>query len=99
MELRKAIKELREQVLRESQTVFAARLKLSLRAIAGYEKSRTPETPVLVKMLQLADAGGRDDLGDLFQAGIQRQIGYLLLRYPAAEREDFDALTLSLIHI
>ena len=87
-----AIKELRKAQLKDSVAAFGARLRVSVRTIANYEKNRTPETPVLVKMMQIADAEGRTDLGSIFQISIERQIGYPIFRCRPDEAEAVDAL-------
>ena len=53
--------------LGESQQAFATRLGLSIRAIANYEKDRTPSSLALGRLIKDAHEAGREDLADVFR--------------------------------
>lgn len=65
MTVHQAVKELRNS-FRESQQVFATRLGLSIRAIANYEKNRTPNEQIMGILLHEANKAGRQDLAEAF---------------------------------
>jgi transcriptional regulator with XRE-family HTH domain len=74
MNLATAIKELRTQH-GDSQQAFAARMGLSIRAIANYEKDRVPTLSVLARLAQVARQADRQDLEGVFAESIANQIG------------------------
>jgi transcriptional regulator with XRE-family HTH domain len=74
MNVATSIKELRAQC-GDSQQAFAARMGLSIRAIANYEKDRVPTLSVLAKLAQFARQADRQDLEGVFAESIANQIG------------------------
>jgi transcriptional regulator with XRE-family HTH domain len=62
-----AVKALRGH-LNESQQAFATRLGLSIRAVANYEKDRTPSGLALERLMRAAHESNREDLTDVFRA-------------------------------
>jgi transcriptional regulator with XRE-family HTH domain len=74
MDLATAIKGLRAQY-GDSQQAFAARMGLSIRAIANYEKDRVPTLSVLAKLAIHARLAKRPDLQDVFEESVANQFG------------------------
>jgi transcriptional regulator with XRE-family HTH domain len=74
MDLATAIKGLRAQY-GDSQQAFAARMGLSIRAIANYEKDRVPTLSVLAKLAIQARLAKRPDLQDVFEESVANQFG------------------------
>jgi transcriptional regulator with XRE-family HTH domain len=74
MDVATAIKKLRAQY-GDSQQAFAARVGLSIRAIANYEKDRVPTLRLLAKLAQFARRADRQDLEGVFAESIAKQIG------------------------
>lgn len=71
METSGAVKELRRR-LSMSQQAFATALGMSIRAIANYESTRTPEPLVLFDLASFASKHGHDDIAvELLGAGMQ----------------------------
>ena len=74
MNLATALRELRAHY-GDSQHAFAARMGLSRRAIANYEKNRIPTLSVLAKLAQVAQEANRRDLDSTFVEAMGSQIG------------------------
>jgi len=72
MDLPKAVRTLRE-LTGDSQQAFAARLGLSIRAIANYEKDRVPTGRALYQLLRLARELGRQDLAEKFSSALSAE--------------------------
>lgn len=60
----------------DNQQAFAARVDVSLRAIANYEKDRVPNAKALYKLAKLASQIGRGDLSDIFSKAFQVDFGF-----------------------
>src|ERR1017187_2814221 len=58
-----------------SQQAFAQHVGLSLRAIANYEKGRTPSARSLVRFAKLASHLNRADLASVFSTAFQAEVG------------------------
>lgn len=68
-----ATRELRRH-LGESQRAFAARLGLSIKAVAKYEKSRKPGAKALFALIEAARRAGRLDLWNAFSRALNNEI-------------------------
>ena len=95
-----AIREIRKH-FGQSQEAFADRLGLSLRALASYESGdRKPTLPGMIQLMKTADAGGRTDLGTVFQKAAEKELGHSIMRVALSktvelaegEEEDVDAV-------
>jgi len=85
MKLNAAVKQLRA-VTNDTQQSLASRLGLSIRAIANYEKDRVPHSAVLLRLAKLAQHVGREDLAEVFQAGLSTELKEVLEPMTAEER-------------
>jgi transcriptional regulator with XRE-family HTH domain len=74
MDLTKSVRKLRA-VTGDSQQSFAARLGLSMRAVANYEKDRAPTGRGLYQLSKLARELGREDLADVFSSTLSEELG------------------------
>jgi transcriptional regulator with XRE-family HTH domain len=79
-----AVKALRAH-LGQSQQAFATGLGLSIRAIANYEKDRTPSTFALERLRKAAQESRRGDLADVFDAAYWQN---LRRRFPGLTDEE-----------
>lgn len=66
--------------LGETQQQFAARLGSGITTVARWETTRQPETGMLVRLMQLADAEGQPDLAGLFQLTLTDRLGVTVPR-------------------
>jgi transcriptional regulator with XRE-family HTH domain len=73
MTLHEAVRKLRA-FTEDSQQTFAQRLGLSLRAVANYEKDRSPNSPALYRLAKLARELGRTDLAQVFSAALSEEL-------------------------
>jgi transcriptional regulator with XRE-family HTH domain len=73
MTLNEAVRNLRA-FTENSQQSFAQRLGLSLRAVANYEKDRSPNSPALYRLAKLAQEVGRPDLAQLFSKALSEEL-------------------------
>jgi transcriptional regulator with XRE-family HTH domain len=73
MDFAKAVRDLRS-ALGDSQQAFAARLGISMRAIANYEKDREPTGRALYQLSKLAREFGRPDLAVGFSAALSKEL-------------------------
>src|ERR1700687_2268146 len=72
MDFSKAVRALRG-LTGDSQQAFAARLGLSIRAIANYEKDRVPTGRALYQLSQLARELGREDFAKEFSSALSAE--------------------------
>jgi transcriptional regulator with XRE-family HTH domain len=81
-----AIRELRKH-FNESQEAFAARLNVSLRALASYENGeRRPTLPGMIELMKAADAKHLTELGAVFQRMIEKELGHAILRFAPSKK-------------
>src|SRR5215470_16408973 len=85
MKLNAVVKQLRA-VTNDTQQSLAQRLGLSIRAIANYEKDRVPQSAVLLRLAQLAQQVGREDLAKVFQAALSTELKQVWEPMTAEER-------------
>jgi transcriptional regulator with XRE-family HTH domain len=95
MDLPQAVRALRA-FTKESQQSLGQRLGLSLRTIANYEQGRTPNSPALYRLAQLAREVGRLDLAEVFSQTLAEELHYRVEPMTAAEKAWSDA-TLALL--
>jgi transcriptional regulator with XRE-family HTH domain len=74
MELTEAVRELRRQ-LKDTQQGFAARLGLSIRAVANYEKDRKPDMRSLALLADAAHRNNQPKLAQLFADAVGDELG------------------------
>jgi transcriptional regulator with XRE-family HTH domain len=72
MNLNHAVRKLR-LTTGESQQSFAQELRLSMRAIANYEKDRVPNGPALYRLAKLARQVGQPDLAQIFSSALSEE--------------------------
>jgi transcriptional regulator with XRE-family HTH domain len=70
----KAVRELRER-LGLSQQEFAGRLKISIRAVAYYEKDRRPTGRSLVQLIRLAKVAKQHGAAAIFAGALREELG------------------------
>jgi len=73
MDVSTAVKRLRENT-GLSQQAFATEMGLSIRAVANYEKDRTPEREVLVRFMVFAMKQNQPKLADIFSAATTKDL-------------------------
>jgi transcriptional regulator with XRE-family HTH domain len=73
MDVSTAVKRLREST-GLSQQAFATEMGLSIRAVANYEKDRTPEREVLVRFMVFAMKHNQPKLADIFSAATTKDL-------------------------
>jgi transcriptional regulator with XRE-family HTH domain len=73
MDVSTAVKRLRENT-GLSQQAFATEMGLSIRAVANYEKDRTPEREVLVRFMVFAMKHNQPKLADIFSAATTKDL-------------------------
>ncbi len=73
MDVSTAVKRLRESA-GLSQQAFATAMGLSIRAVANYEKDRTPEREVLVRFMVFAMKHNQPKLANIFSAATTKDL-------------------------
>ena len=74
MNVHEAVKSLRTS-LDDSQQAFAVRLGMSIRAIASFEKTRTPSLGTLHRLRKLATDTGHHQEANVFRAATIQHVG------------------------
>jgi transcriptional regulator with XRE-family HTH domain len=93
-ELIAAVKDVRRE-LRESQQAFAARLGISLRSVAHYEKDRPPHGRTLLQLVELAREAGLQRHEELFRNAAYSELGGIIverLQCDLTPRTDLECL-------
>jgi transcriptional regulator with XRE-family HTH domain len=91
MHVQEAVRELRVAT-GNSQQSFAQALGLSMRAIANYEKDRTPNSPALYRLAKLARQVGRPDLAQVFSSALSEELSDVVEPMTTEEKAWADAV-------
>jgi transcriptional regulator with XRE-family HTH domain len=87
LSLNTAVKELR-RALGLSQQAFASELKLSIRAVVNYEKSRAPSARALAQLEQLASDNDHPELARIFRDALGSELGFGMSDRPPLSGEE-----------
>ena len=74
-----AVKQLRE-IVGDTQQRFANRLGLAVSSVARYDAGKKPDTPVLLKLADVAEQCGHRELSAVFYRAVNDEIGHVAYR-------------------